>query len=159
MVWGGVLPHYTFGYTWKIPKAIRQLGVKLYFERCGKNVDIGRKVKLSSKVSIGDNSGIGDRCRLQGEVHIGNDVMMAPEVALIAINHVTDRKDIPMNRQGEVAKSINIGNDVWLGFRSIILSGVTIGDGAVIGAGAVVTKDVPSYTIVGGVPAKPIRTR
>ena len=116
-------------------------------------------MKLSSKVSIGDNSGIGDRCRLQGEVHIGNEVMMAPEVALIAINHVTDRKDIPMNRQGEVAKPINIGNDVWLGFRSIILSGVTIGDGAVIGAGAVVTKDIPSYTIVGGVPAKPIRTR
>ena len=54
---------------------------------------------------------------------------------------------------------ITVGNDVWIGFESVILSGVTIGDGAIIGARAVVTKDVPPYTIVGGVPAKPIRKR
>ena len=54
---------------------------------------------------------------------------------------------------------IVIGHDVWIGFESVILSGVTIGDGAIIGARAVVTKDVPPYTIVGGVPAKPIRKR
>lgn len=54
---------------------------------------------------------------------------------------------------------IIIGNDVWIGYEAVILSGVTIGDGAIIGARAVVTKDVPPYTIVGGVPAKPIRKR
>ena len=54
---------------------------------------------------------------------------------------------------------IIIGNDVWIGYEAVILSGVTIGDGAIIGARAVVTKDVPPYTIVGGIPAKPIRTR
>ena len=54
---------------------------------------------------------------------------------------------------------IVIGNDVWIGFEAVILAGVTIGDGAIIGARAVVTKDVPPYTIVGGVPAKPIRKR
>lgn len=54
---------------------------------------------------------------------------------------------------------ITIGNDVWIGFEALILAGVTIGDGAIIGARAVVTKDVPPYTIVGGVPAKPIRKR
>lgn len=54
---------------------------------------------------------------------------------------------------------ITVGNDVWIGFESVILSGVTIGDGAIIGARAVVTKDVPPYTIVGGVPARPIRKR
>lgn len=54
---------------------------------------------------------------------------------------------------------IIIGNDVWIGYEAVILSGVTIGDGAVIGCRAVVTKDVPPYTIVGGVPAKPIRKR
>ena len=54
---------------------------------------------------------------------------------------------------------LKIGNDVWIGYEAVILSGVTIGDGAIIGARAVVTKDVPSYTIVGGVPAKPIRKR
>ena len=54
---------------------------------------------------------------------------------------------------------IVIGNDVWIGYEAVILSGVTIGDGAIIGARAVVTKDVPPYTIVGGVPARPIRKR
>ena len=54
---------------------------------------------------------------------------------------------------------IVIGNDVWIGFEAVILAGVTIGDGAIIGARAVVTKDVPPYTIVGGVPARPIRKR
>lgn len=54
---------------------------------------------------------------------------------------------------------IIIGNDVWIGFEAVILSGVTIGDGAIIGTRAVVTKDVPPYTIVGGIPAKPIRKR
>lgn len=54
---------------------------------------------------------------------------------------------------------IVLGNDVWIGYEAVILSGVTIGDGAIIGARAVVTKDVPPYTIVGGVPAKPIRRR
>ncbi|MDO5520706.1 MAG: CatB-related O-acetyltransferase [bacterium] len=55
--------------------------------------------------------------------------------------------------------NITIGNDVWIGFEAVIMSGVTIGDGAIIGTRAVVTKDVPPYTIVGGVPAKPIRKR
>ena len=54
---------------------------------------------------------------------------------------------------------LKIGNDVWIGYEAVILSGVTIGDGAIIGTRAVVTKDVPSYTVVGGVPAKPIRKR
>lgn len=54
---------------------------------------------------------------------------------------------------------IVVGNDVWIGFEAVILAGVTIGDGAIIGARAVVTKDVPPYTIVGGVPARPIRKR
>ena len=54
---------------------------------------------------------------------------------------------------------INIGNDVWIGYEAVILAGVTVGDGAVIGTRAVVTKDVPPYTVVGGVPAKPIKRR
>ena len=54
---------------------------------------------------------------------------------------------------------INIGNDVWIGYEAVILAGVTVGDGAVVGTRAVVTKDVPPYTVVGGVPAKPIKRR
>lgn len=66
-------------------------------------------------------------------------------------------KDIPVawDNKGDII----IGNDVWIGYEAVILAGVTIGDGAIVGAGSVVTKDIPPYTIVGGVPARPIRKR
>lgn len=68
-----------------------------------------------------------------------------------------DRKDVTdsWDHKGDIV----IGSDVWIGYEAVILAGVTVGDGAIIGARAVVTKDVPPYTIVGGVPAKPIRKR
>ena len=68
-----------------------------------------------------------------------------------------DGKDIcdAWDNKGDIV----IGNDVWIGYEAVILSGVTVGDGAVIGTRALVTKDVPPYTIVGGTPAKPIRRR
>lgn len=68
-----------------------------------------------------------------------------------------DKKDVTnaWDKKGDIV----VGNDVWIGYEAVILAGVTIGDGAVIGARAVVTKDVPPYTVVGGVPAKPIRKR
>lgn len=66
-------------------------------------------------------------------------------------------EDIP--RAWDNKGDITVGNDVWIGYEAVILAGVTIGDGAIIGARAVVTRDVPPYTIVGGVPAKPIRER
>lgn len=68
-----------------------------------------------------------------------------------------DSKDI--TKAWDNKGNIRIGNDVWIGYEAVIMSGVTIGDGAIIGTRAVVTKDVPPYTIVGGVPAKPIRKR
>lgn len=153
------MPHYTLGYTWKTSKFIRQIGARLYFDQCGDDVDIGRRVKVSSKISIGDRSGIGDRCYLQGQIKIGDDVMMAPEVAIIAESHVHGRKDIPMNVQGVTKAPVEIGDDVWLGFRSIVLPGVKIRNGAIIAAGAVVTKDVQEYTIVAGIPARAIKQR
>jgi len=156
---GNVLPHYTAGYTWRIPKKIRQYGASLLLADCGKNIDIGRKTRLSTKAKIGNRSGIGDYCYLQGEVVIGSDVMMAPEVALIAMNHNIDKTNVTMNKQGSRERRIVIGDDCWLGYRSIICAGVNIGKGSVVAAGAVVTKDVPEYAIVAGVPAKIIRYR
>lgn len=85
--------------------------------------------------------------------------MMAPNVALIAANHNYTRTDISMNLQGEIEKEIVIENDVWIGYGAIILPGVNIGQGSVIAAGSVVTKDVPSYSVVAGVPAVVIKNR
>ncbi|WP_462354514.1 DapH/DapD/GlmU-related protein [Alistipes timonensis] len=86
--------------------------------------------------------------------------MMGPDVLVFTSNHESGRTDIPMRLQGNGAtKQVTICSDVWVGARVIILPGVTIGKGAIIGAGAVVAKDVPDYAIVGGVPAKIIGYR
>lgn len=142
-----------------ISKKIRAMCGKLYFDYCGHNVDIGRRAHLSSKIRLGDNSGIGDYCYIQDPVEIGKNVMIAPNVALIAANHNYERVDVPMNQQGEHEKRIVIEDDVWIGYRAIVLEGVSVGRGAIIGAGAVVTKNVAPYTIVGGIPAREIAIR
>lgn len=156
---GSWLPHYQLGYSWPISKRIKQIAGKLMFEKCGKNVDIGRHVSFSSKVSLGDNSSIGDNAYINGTLTIGNNVMVAANCAFIATNHVISRVDIPMNQQGEIEKPIIIDDDVWIGYGVTILPGVHIGKGSIIAAGAVCSKDVPEYVIVGGVPAKMIKAR
>lgn len=153
------LPHYQLGYSWPITKKIRQLSAKLMFDYCGRKVDIGRKISLSRHISLGDRSGIGDNCYFIGEVHIGNDVMMAANCAFIASNHNYQDLSIPMNKQGGKEEPIYIGNNVWIGYGAIIMGGIAIKDGAVVAAGAVVTRDVDENTIVGGVPAKVIGKR
>lgn len=85
--------------------------------------------------------------------------MMAPNVAIIATNHNIARTDIPMNLQGSVDKEIYIEDDVWIGYGSIILLGVKIAKGSVIGAGSVVTKNVETFTVISGNPAKIIKKR
>ncbi len=156
---GTWLPHYQLGHFWIIPKKIRAFSCKMLFKKCGRNVDVGRFCKLNPNIEIGNNSGIGDRSELIGHIIMGDDVMIGPQVMVIAKNHKYDRVDIPMNKQGEVSKGVVIENNVWIGARAIILDGVTIANGSVIGAGAVVTKDVPKGAIVGGVPAKVIKMR
>lgn len=119
----------------------------------GKLVD-GKQIRL------GYNSGLGKNCEINGPVEIGDNLMMGPDVIIYTENHEFSRKDIPMNQQGgSGVKKVKIGNDVWIGARVIILPGVKIGDGAIVGAGSVVTKSVPSYAIVAGNPARLIRYR
>ncbi len=153
------MPHYHLGRKWVVPDIIRKISANLLFEKCGKNADIGRKIHFSSKITIGDSSSIGDNSYISGEVKIGDNVMIAPCCVFIANNHNYSRIDIPIKKQGSYESKISIGNDVWIGFGSKILCGVTIGNGAIIAAGAVCTKDVAPYEVVGGVPAHHIKYR
>lgn len=144
----------------KMARRLRAWTSSKFIKRCGCNVNIERGAVITSLTSIGDNSGIGINARIHGEVSIGNNVMMGPECIIYTSNHAFSRTDIPMCQQGsDPQRPVTIGNDVWIGGRVIILPGVTINDGVVIGAGAVVTKDVPPYAIVGGNPAKILRFR
>lgn len=121
----------------------------------GVNIESGADFGKGRGISVGNRSGIGVRARIDEPVSIGDDVMMAPDVLIFTRNHRFSRLDIPMAQQGgSKAKPVRIGNDVWLGERSIIMPGVTIGDGAIVGAGSVVRKDVPPLAIVIGNPAE-----
>ena len=126
----------------------------------GKNVNIEQGASFTKDLSIGDRSGVGINCKLYGKVSIGKYVNMGPEVYIYTTNHGYDRIDIPMQQQGyTVEKPVVIEDDVWIGSRVTILPGVHIGQGAIIGASAVVTHDVEPFTIVAGNPAKLIRRR
>lgn len=110
-------------------------------------------------IQIGEDSLIGEYSviRGQGGVTIGNRVYTSPMTQIIAVNHVYNDPNKPFVEQGITAQGIVVEDDVWLGSAAIITDGVHIGKGAVVAAGAVVTHDVPPYTIVAGVPAKPIK--
>lgn len=100
-------------------------------------------------------------CLIGPKVKIGRYTMLAPEVAIVGADHVYNQADRPIiwsGRPSEILPTV-IGRDCWIGMRAIIMCGVTIGDGAIVAAGAVVTKDVEPYDVVGGVPAKPIARR
>lgn len=133
---------------------------KGFVDHLGKNVNIERNAEFGQRLSVGDNSGVGINSRLYGEIHIGRDVLMGPDCYIFTVNHAFTRVDIPIIEQGSgEMRPVTIGDDVWIGARAIILPGITIGNHAIIGAGAVVTKDIPDYAIVGGNPAKIIRMR
>lgn len=111
--------------------------------------DFGRNTHVAEGVFL--NSG----CRFQdqGGIWIGARSLLGHDVVLATLNH-----DLSVARRHDtVPAPIRIGEDVWIGAKAVVLAGVTIGDGAVVAAGAVVTKDVPARTVVGGVPAKVIR--
>lgn len=142
-------------------KQIRRFLCRGIFDKTGKNINIEHGAFFGSGVGIeiGDNSGLGLNCRVSGPLKIGNDVMIGPDVMIFTQNHRNDQLDIPMRLQTDPKKPVVIEDDVWIAARVIILPGVTIHRGAIVGAGAVVTKDVPEYAIVGGNPARIIRYR
>ncbi|WP_040920406.1 acyltransferase [Leptonema illini] len=112
-------------------------------------------------IILGENCSVNPFTILYGHggLTIGNNVRIAAHVVIIPSNHNFQRIDIPIFQQGHSQKGITIGDDVWIGANSVILDGVTIGNGAIVSAGAVVRADVAPYEIVGGVPAKRIGVR
>lgn len=111
-----------------------------------------------TKIIIGDNFYMNSGCHILGNISIGQDVMIGPKTVMWGRDHGMQLGE-KMMQQSHVKADIIIGNDVWIAACAVILKGVEIGNGAVIGAGAVVTKNIPEYAIVVGNPARVIRFR
>ncbi len=148
-----------------LPSFLRAILLKPFFKSAGhtifirenficknpSNVALGHHVYINHHVELGSN-----KCGLI----IGNFIQIAPYVCIMNEMHEYSRTDIPMYEQkGLITGRVIIEDDVWIGYGAIILPGVIIHKGSVVGAGAVVTKNVPPYTVVGGVPAKIIKHR
>lgn len=156
------IPYLPFTKKFNLGKKSRAFLCKIIFNKCGSNIDIGDGVYFGNgfDIELGSHSGIGRNCRVGGiggggHLIIGNHTIIAPEVVFLTIEHKLD--DYGRMTSCEQATTIKIGDFSWIGTRVIILPGVTIGDNSIIGAGAVVTKDIPPNAVAVGVPAKVIK--
>jgi acetyltransferase-like isoleucine patch superfamily enzyme len=145
------------GVKFQAPEHIRfgrevMIGSGCFFAAAGAGeVVVGDRVSFNTNVHV--NASIG------GAIRIGDDCLIGPNVVLRSADHRFDRFDVPIRRQGHHFADIDIERDVWLGANVVVLRGVRIGVGAIVAAGAVVTRDVPPGVVVGGVPAKVLRAR
>jgi acetyltransferase-like isoleucine patch superfamily enzyme len=114
-----------------------------FYTDCGKNIHLGKNVFINEGCTFQD----------QGGIYIGDDSLIGHHATLVTLNHNKD----PEKRGNLIPAPIHIGKKVWLGSNVTVLPGVKIGDGAIVAAGAVVTKDVPVNSTVAGIPARVIR--
>lgn len=146
-------------------QALSQEGIQF-----GDNVMVGRYTtiectgvirELGVGLKVGNNSNFGDYnfIGVRGAVTIGNDVLFGPRVSIHSENHNSGQTDVPIRRQGETRAGVIIEDDCWIGSGAIIVDGVIIHRGSIVAAGAVVTKDVPPFSVVAGVPARIVRQR
>jgi serine acetyltransferase len=122
----------------------------------------GTKIRChEGVVSIGAKTVMGQECTISAYQHvsIGRECVIADRVMLIDFDHGVVEVERPIRLQGIYKRDTRVGNNVWIGYGACILRGVTVGDNAIIGTNAVVTKDVPANAVVGGVPARLIRMR
>lgn len=112
-----------------------------------------------ARITAGKNCSINPMVYLQGNIIMGNDVRIAPKASIIAENHIHSDVLHPITQQGNYRRGITLEDDVWIGAGVCVVDGVRIGAHSIAGAGAVVTKDVPPYSIVGGNPARVLKNR
>lgn len=148
-----------------LPEEFSKLRVR-YYNKLGCKIhikcSISPNVRIKGRFEMGKGSSIAQNCSISGEnagVFIGENVMIAPNVVIVAFNHGYEIIEEPMVLQKNVEAPIYIENNVWIASNCTIGKGVRIGDGAIIAANSFVNKDVPPFTIVGGVPAKIIKSR
>jgi maltose O-acetyltransferase len=158
---GGGLAAFGYNCFWgRIPsRTLRKLYLQGWLGSFGADsgVQLGCKFLNGRRVHLGQRNVINFGCLFDGRkfsIRTGDDVSIGPEAAILSLGHDPQVADFS-DRGGDVI----IGHHVWIGYRAVVLPGVTIGDGAVVGAGAVVTKDVEPFTIVAGNPARKIGER
>ncbi len=133
---------------------LKKIGLRVFIMN-GVKIMSPQNVEIGHDVLINSNTKIGAQCG----VKIGNYVLIGYNVNLVSENHAYSNPELPIMKQGFYGGAIEISDDVWIGANAVVLPNVKIGRGSIIGANAVVTKDVPMYAIVGGVPAKVIKYR
>jgi maltose O-acetyltransferase len=138
---------------------LRRFLVKGFVKNCGKGIRVKHNADVGMFIKIGNFSELGTNCVIQSNTEIGNNVIMGPDVKIYTKNHNYASLDIPIQYQGHTSEKTVIGNDVWLGANVVVTPGVIIGSHSVVAAGAIVTKNVPEYAIVGGVPARVLKYR
>lgn len=116
-------------------------------------------LEVNEGITIGNKTHFAPFCVLYGPLEIGSNCAFAAHCTFASVGHGYERTDIPMVDQPSTAKKIIIEDDVWFGANAVVVGGVRIGKGSIIGAGAVVTKNVEPYSVMGGVPARLIRKR
>ena len=126
---------------------------------CGEKCFVAADAFIRGDIEMGDNSTINSFAVLAGKIRMGSMVRIASHVSIFGFNHGHEDTTVPIAEQAHTAKGITIGDDVWIGANVVIVDGVTVGAHSLLAAGAIVTKDVPPYSIVGGNPAKVIRDR
>lgn len=145
-----------------LPHFIRNLFFKFFFKKIGKNnmIDYKTFFRYMKNISLGDNVSINRGCEfftsanLNAKIVLEDNVVISPNVKFYAAGHAYENLDLP-----DTAEDIIIEKNVWICANSIILQGVTIGEGSVVSANSVVTKNVPPYSIVAGIPAKILKQR
>lgn len=156
------LPNSSFPFIGSGCKQLRYMCCRRIFRYCGINVNIERGASFGYgfDLEIGDNSGLGRFCHVPANIKMGNDIMMAPHVFILDVNHKFSDTKIPMWRQGEKeTEGCIIEDDVWIGRQVLMTPGRHIRKGSIIAAGTVLTKDFPEYSIVGGNPSRLIKSR